>query len=169
MKKSFQTIIGAVALLLLSGCMGYQLGGGHPEGIQTVALKAVVNKTGEPALEQEVTHALRERIQFDGRLKLVDLSDQPDGIIEVNLQSYQLNPIAYRDPTSATPELYRLTLSAAAELTRTADGKTISSSQSYGDTQVPFQSDLTSAKRDALPAAAAELAKYMLDDLIEQW
>ncbi|MBN2703283.1 MAG: hypothetical protein JXR23_03645 [Pontiellaceae bacterium] len=169
MKRSFQTIFGVIAYLLLSGCMGYQLGGGRPEGIQTVALRAVVNKTGEPALEQEVTHTLRERIQFDGRLKLVDLSDQPDGIIEVNLQRYQLIPIAYRDPTSATPELYRLTLDADADLIRTADGETVSSSKSYGETQVPFQSDLTSAKRDALPAAAAELAKYMLDDLIEQW
>lgn len=169
MKKSFQSFFGAVAFLMLSGCLGYQLGGGRPEGIQTVALRAIVNKTGEPALEQAVTHALRERIQFDGRLKLVDLSDQPDSIIEVNLQRYQLIPIAYRNRRNATPELYRLTLDADAALIRTADGKTVSSSQSYGETQLPFQSDLTSTKRDALPDAAAELAKYMLNDLIDQW
>ena len=169
MKKSIQAFFGAAAFLMLSGCMGYQLGGGRPEGIETVALKAVVNKTGETALEQAVTHALRERIQFDGRLKLVDLADQPDGLIEVNLQSYQLIPIAYHDRRSATPDLYRLTLHADAGLIRTADGKTVSSSKSYGETQVPFQSDLTSAKRDALPSAAAELAKYMLNDLIDQW
>ncbi|MBN2703293.1 MAG: hypothetical protein JXR23_03695 [Pontiellaceae bacterium] len=169
MKKSIQAFFGAVAFLILSGCLGYQLGGGRPEGIETVALKAVVNKTGETALEQEVTHALRERIQFDGRLKLVDLSDQPDGIIEVHLQHYQLIPIAYHDRRDATPELYRLTLHADAELIRTVDGETVSSSQSYGETQLPFQSDLTSAKRDALPNAAAELAKYMLSDLIDPW
>ena len=169
MKKRFYSHLIIVVALLLSGCAGYQLGTSTPNGIQTVALTSVINKTGEPAVEQQITHALRERIQFDGRLQLAGLNDSPDGIIEVTLTRYTLNPIAYRNIKSATPQLYRLSLWGNAELKSTQTGESIGSTETYGENQVPFQSDLTSAKRDALPAAADEFAKYLLDDLIEQW
>ncbi len=169
MTKRICLYIALLASSLLTGCLGYQLGGGRPAGIETVALAPVLNQTTEPAVELQITHALRERIQFDGRLKLVDMADSPDGLIEVTLTNYDLAPIAYGDQDRTTPAIYRLRITGRAALKRADTGSTVSSSNSYGESTLPYKSDLTTAKRDALPAAAGEFAKYMVDDLIEQW
>jgi hypothetical protein len=169
MRKALQ-ITGNIAIaLLLAGCMGYQLGGGKPAGIETVSMAPVINQTAEPAIELQVTHALRDRIQFDGRLKLVDAGDFADGIIEVHLTRYEMTPIAYRGDKTTMPQVYRLRITGKAALRRSDTGNIIATSETYGEATFPFQSDLTSAKRDALPAAATEIAKFMVDDLIEQW
>ncbi len=169
MTRRVRIFASSAMVLLLAGCMGYQLGNARPAGIETVSLSPIINQTDEPAIELQVTHALRERIQFDGRLKLANAGDLPDGTIEVTLTKYKLTPIAYTDRKRTTPQLYRLRVTGHAVLKRADTGQVIASSDSYGEATVPFQSDLTSAKRDALPAATAEIAKYMLDDLIEQW
>lgn len=170
MSKRIHLINGLAAILLLSGCMGYKLDNhAGPAGIKTVALAPVINKTNEPAIELQVTHALRDRIQFDGRVKLVNSPEKADGIIHVTLTKYELTPIAYRDRQRTTPQLYRMRITGKAELKDTKTGKVLTSSTTYGEAPVPFQSDLTSAKRDALPAAASEIAKYMVDDLTDQW
>lgn len=155
--------------LLLSGCMGYQLGGSRPEGIKTVTMAPVTNKTGEPAIELQVTRAMRERIQFDGRMTYANKAEPADAIIEIELTGYKLTPVAYRDDLRTTPELYRLTITGTAELVSTKDGTVLSSSKTYGESVFEFNADLTTSKRDALPAAAQEIAKLMLDDLIERW
>ena len=169
MKRITFVLISFVAFSLLPGCMGYRLGNGLPEGIETVALDPVINRSGEPAIELEVARALREAIQFDGRLKLVDEPARADGIIAVTLTAYDLVPIAFQDENHTTPQLYRLRITGMAALRKVDAEEAVSTSETYGEAIFPFQSDLTSAKRDALPSAAAEIARYMIDDLIEPW
>ena len=149
--------------------MGYQLGGSRPEGIETVHLAPVINATTESAIELQVTHALRQRIQFDGRLKLRNSSDSADAIIEVKLTDYSLTAIAFRDDLRTTPEQYRMRITGTATLKDAETGETLSESTTYGETRFYFESDLTTSKRNALPKAAQELAKFMVDDLIERW
>lgn len=168
MKRSIFFICG-LTILLLAGCMGYQLGGTRPEGIKTVHVAAVVNATTEPAIELQVTHALRQRIQLDGRLKLVNNAGQADAVIEVELTDYKLQAIAFRDDLKTTPEQYRLRISGQAELRNTKTGQILLESKTYGEARFAFESDLTTSKRNALPVAAEEIAKFMVDDLIEQW
>ncbi len=169
MTRRIHLLNGCTALLLLSGCMGYKLGGSQPAGIETVAVAPVINTTTEPAIEIEITRAVRQRIQFDGRLKLVNKPENADGMIEVKLTSYSLTPIAFRSDLSTTPEQYRLRIDAVAELKDTQTGEVLSTSKTYGEANFEFKADLTSSKRDALPGAAKELAKFITDDLIEQW
>ncbi len=157
------------ATLLFAGCMGYSLGGARPEGVASVTMNAVINKTGEPAIEIAVTRAMRERIPFDGRLKLVNEEKDADAAIDITLTKYDLVPIAYRSDLRSTPDIYRLRITGVAELRKISSGEVISTSSTYGESTFNFQADLTSSKRDALPAAAAEITKFMLDDLIEQW
>lgn len=169
MKRSIHFLNCFTAVLLLAGCMGYQLGGSRPDGIETVHVAAVVNKTTESAIELQVTHALRQRIQFDGRMKLENTAENADAIIEVTLTDYRLTAIAFRDDLRTTAEQYRLRITGIATLTDTKTGEVISESKTYGETTFFFESDLTSSKRGALPRAAQELAKFMVDDLIERW
>lgn len=169
MKRSTYLLIGFAATLLLSGCMGYRLGGGHPEGIATVAMAPVINSTGEPAIEIDVTQALRQRLQLDGRLELANKPENADGIIEVTLTQYSLSAIAYDSTLKTTPNIYRLRITGVAELKNLSTGEVVSKSKTYGEATFTFEADLTSSKRDALPAAAQEIAKFMVDDLVEQW
>ena len=169
MKRRIHLLNCVAATLLLSGCLGYQLGGSRPEDIKTAAMAPVVNKTAEPAIELQVTHAVRDRLQFDGRLKLVNGDGAADAVIEVILTDYDLTPIAFRSEQRTTPEIYRLRITGTATLKNAETGDIISESRTYGEATFPFEADLTSAKRDALPLAAAELAKFMVDDLIETW
>lgn len=169
MNKRLHLLNGLVATLLFSGCMGYQLGGSRPEGIETVSLAPVINRTGEPAVELQVTHAVSQRIQFDGRMKLINTPENADAVIEITLTEYELTPISYRSDLRTTPNSYRLRITGVAELNDAKTGETLSTSSTYGEATFEFQQDLTSAKRDALPTAAREIAKFMVDDLIERW
>ena len=169
MKRNIYLLNGLLATLFLSGCMGYRLGGTRPEGIETVFVAPVVNQTAEPAIELQVTHALRQRIQFDGRLKLVNSADEADAVMEVVLTDYQLRAIAYRDDLKTTAEQYRIRITAESSLLDTKTEKVVSESKTYGETTFHFESDLTTSKRSALPRAAQELAKFIVDDLVEQW
>jgi hypothetical protein len=158
-----------ISTLLLTGCMGYRLGGSRPEGVESVYLAAVVNATKEPAIEVQVTHALRQRIQFDGRLKLLNSPGQADAVIEVELKEYILRPIAFRDELQTAPEQYRMRIVANATLKDTQTGEVISESSTFGESRFFFESDLTTSKRNALPVAAQELARFMVDDLVEKF
>ncbi len=169
MKQRIYFLNCIAAMLLLSGCMGYQLGGSRPEGIETVQVGPVINKTKESAIELQVTHALRQRLQFDGRMKLVNQAENADAIVEVTLTDYTLTAIAFRDDLKTTAEQYRLRITGVAKLTHTQTGEILSESKTYGEATFFFESDLTTSKRDALPRAAQELAKFMVDDLIERW
>jgi hypothetical protein len=169
MKRSIYLFSGLTTVLLLAGCMGYQLGGTRPEGIETVYMAPVVNETTEPAIELQVTEALRQQLQFDGRLKLKNAAENADAIMEVTLTDYHLTAIAFRDDLKTTAREYRLRITGVATLTDAVNGKTISESKTYGESTFTFESDLTTSKRDALPRAAQEIAKFMIDDLIEQW
>ena len=169
MKRHFHLIGGLAAVLLLAGCMGYQLGGTRPAGVDTVYIAPVINGTGEPAIETEVSHALRRQIQFDGRLKLRNSPEEADAVIEVNLTKYELRAIAFRKELKTTPDQYRLRITGIATLTDTKSGEVLSTSKTYGETRFTFSSDLTTSKRNALPLAAREIARFMVDDLIEQW
>lgn len=158
----------AATLLLLSGCMGYRLGGSRPEGVERITLNPIVNKSGEPAIEQQLDHALRARLQFDGRLKLVD-AESADAAIDVTLTGYHLTAIAFRGDQRTTAKEYRIRLDASATLTNRKTGETISEAKNYGEAIFAFTSDLTSAKRSAARQVSDDLAKYLVDDLIEQW
>jgi hypothetical protein len=169
MKKRQHLLNCFAATLLFSGCMGYQLGGSRPEGINSVAMAPIINNTTEPAIELQVTHAMRQRIQFDGRMALVNKAENADAVIEITLTNYRLSPIAYRSDLGTTPRAYRLRITGAAELKDSKTGKILSTSSTYGESVFEFEDDLTTSKRDALPKAAEEIAKFMVDDLIERW
>lgn len=156
-------------VLLLSGCLGYQIGGTTPDHIKTVALAPIINRTTEPAIEQPLTHAMRSFIQLDGRLTLTDTT-QADAILEITLTRHQSQPIAYRsNQRDVAPRFYRQTLTATARLRNTQTGELISESTNHGESLFEFTSDLSTSKRNTYADAADELARLLFSDLIETW
>jgi hypothetical protein len=168
MKQRFHYFT-AVLLLFLSGCLGYHIETGRPEKVQSVYIEPILNQTDEPAIEIQMMHALQQRAQFDGRIKLVDRPEDADALLQVRLTDYRLHATAYNNDIETMPEQYRLRIEARSTLSRPDSGEVISRSDTYGEATFFFKSDLTTSKRNALPTATDELARFIYDDLIDQW
>jgi hypothetical protein len=88
---------GALALLLVSGgCLYGFHGGGLPGDVKTVAVLPFDNRTGEPALTQEVFAAMQDAVS--GRLGLRQVNEaQADVIVRGEITSYQPDiPLSYQ-------------------------------------------------------------------------
>jgi hypothetical protein len=87
----------ALALLLAAGgCLYGFHGGGLPSDVKTVAVLPFDNRTGEPALTQEVFAALQDAVS--GRLGLRQVNEaQADVIVRGEITSYQPDiPLSYQ-------------------------------------------------------------------------
>ena len=140
-----------------------------PDEIETVYIPTFLNDTEEPNIVGETTRAVKEAIQIDGSLRLTD-EDDADSILEVTIKSYDLTPVSYERGARTTPNQYRINLDAAIRLTRTDNGQTIVEYPLVkGDAIFDFAADLTTAKQQALPAVAADLAHDIVELVVEYW
>jgi hypothetical protein len=163
--------LGITALLLspLSGCVGYKLGSNLPPNIHSVAVPVFVNQSGEPALETLTTSATIQEFQKDGSLKVADRSTA-DTVVEVTLKKYKLAPLRYRSDKATTAREYRLTLVAEMTWLR-LPGREILAGPLRVEGYADFEAltDLPSARRDALPEAADDLAHRIVRTIVEHW
>jgi len=156
-------------LAVATGCAGYRLGSTLPPGVVSVFVPVVVNDTGEPGLETAATSAMIEEIQLDGSLKIA-AKDKADSILEIRLRRYTLAPLRYRKDQTTTALEYRLTLIATVVLRRTSDNQVIYTSDTVsGFTTFDALTDLPSARRNALPDAAKDLAHRVVRSVTEFW
>lgn len=154
--------------LCLSGCLGYRAGSPLPASIQTVSL-SILNETDEPSIEVQVMRSLRAELQQDGRLEVRSQSDA-DVVLSVRLVRYSLAPLVFDPERGTLPRQYRLTLTADAVLYDAATGAVLSESAALkGDAEFFYDSDLTTAKAGALPAAADDLARKLVSTSVTAW
>ena len=157
------------AAFTLTGCVGYQLGSMLPADIRTVHVPTFVNKTDEPLVEVETTRAFIEQVQFDGSLKIAD-ADVADSVIEVTVLEFDMSPIAYSRSRETLAEEYRITLTSHVIFRRRATGEVLFESPNIqGETTFQVAGDLSSGKRFALPGAADDLARDILETIVELW
>ncbi len=152
---------------LLSGC-GYRFGTSLPPGIRTVHIKPFANRSDEPDLENAATRATISEFIRDGTLQVVDASNA-DVVLHGSITEYSLVDLVYDEDTSATPEEYRLILTAQIKLVDTSTEKVMLETIINGDADFFIGADLTSAKREALPEAADDLARNIVDAVVEYW
>lgn len=155
--------------LMLTGCIGYKLGNSLPPNIHSVAVPVFVNQTGEPGLETLTTSATIQELQKDGSLKVVDRASA-DTIVEVTLKKYRLTPLRYRSDKITTAREYRLTLEADVTWKRLPGLEVLAHTpkvEGYKDFEALV--DLPSARREALPDAATDLAHRIVRTIVEYW
>jgi len=159
----------AVALLMIAwGCIGYRLGSTLPKGLNSIHVPTFVNKCEEPQAENDCTKATIQEFQKDGTLSISG-ADQADLNLDVTLVKYTLEPLRYERDDPKTTREYRLTLTADLVLTQTKTGKILVKRTVEGQSTFYPGSDLTSAKRTALPKAAADLAQKVVESVVEAW
>ncbi len=155
--------------LLLSGCMGYRVGGHLPPGIASVFVPTVENDSGEPQLEASTTAAIIERFQSDGRLAIRD-AETADAWVEVRITDSEIIPLRYDRDTAVTATEYRLTLFAETTLIRRDDETRILDRYPVeGWVEFRTDGDLSSARRAALPEASRELGRQVVRAIVEYW
>lgn len=162
------TLLAAFAPFLAGGCLGYRLGSTLPEDLRTVHVPACVNETSEPLLEIETTHALMNELRRDGALRVTGASEA-DAVLAVRLVQYRLEPLRYERGSRRTASEYRLALRARLEFTRAATGEVLVERTVKGESTFTASGDLASEKRAALPAAAKDLARNIVESVVEYW
>lgn len=163
----------AIAVVALAaaagGCAGYRLGSSLPPGVRSVHVPTVINQTGEPLIEIEVTRALIAEIQRDGALRAAPI-ESADAVLSVTVHRHDFSPIAYQRETRSEPDEYRLTLEASLTLTRSGGDAVLAESPSArGEGTARLAGDFGAAKRAALPEAARDLARDVVRRLVEYW
>lgn len=155
--------------LTSTGCVGYKLGSNLPPGITTINIPLFKNEAKEPGLETVLTGATIQEFQKDGSLKVLP-KDQANSILEVTVRKYALEPLRYRKDQATTAKEYRLILTADVILRKLPSKEVVVDSKGViGFTTFTALSDMPSARRQALPAAAADLGHRIVKCVVEYW
>jgi hypothetical protein len=157
------------ALLVFSGCAGYQLGpvNGMTAGEKSIQINPFSNQTLQPRLTDPVTAQVRKELQRDGTYKLASHGDG-DIIVTGTLTRYDRAEVTLSSSDILTVRDYRLSLTAQVSARERATGKVILNEQPVtGYTLIRVGSDLTSAERQAAPLLAQDLAKNLTALLVE--
>jgi len=139
-----------------------------PGEIKTVYVPVIVNHTGEPLLEPEVTRAVLARIQFDGSLRVGD-AETADSVLQIELTSFRTDSISYPGTRDAAPDEYRARIDARFSLVNRRTGAVITRSRTIGESTFEAQGDLVRSKSDSVPEAADDLARRVISLLVEAW
>lgn len=159
----------AVALTFLHGCAGYRLGTSLPGSIVSVYVPTFVNDCGEPELEHTTTSATIEEFQKDGTLR-VSSSDTADAVLHGTLIGYSLKTLRFSEDNATEPSEYRLTITAKVILKSRSTGETILAYPSIiGKSTFDLKDDIATAKTEALPGAATDLAHDIVERVVEGW
>jgi len=166
--KSVKFLLFLVFALMMSGCTGYRVGSSLDPSIRTVSL-SIINKTDEPSIEVAVEKALRAELQMDGRLE-VRSQNEADAKLTVTLKNFELDPLAFGYKEGSMAREYRMTMVASAVLSDAESNEVILENPAVrGEAEFPYDADLTSAKRGALPKAAGDLARKVVSTVVTAW
>ena len=170
MKKSYAQFLPIIsACLLFSGCVGYDFTSSLPAGIERVALQPIVNTTSEEALEIGLTKAVRQYLQSDAHVRLVN-SEKADAVIEITITSYSNRALAFnRNDRQVPPSAYNQRITATAILRNRETQEVIHTVSNYGEAFYTFESDLPTSKRAHRKGALDELARTLCIDLLDPW
>ncbi|MBI1842344.1 MAG: hypothetical protein HYR88_16025 [Verrucomicrobia bacterium] len=148
------------ALVMLTGCAGYQLGptNGRRAGAQSVKIAPIQNETIEPRLSEAVNNALRKRIQQDGTF-LLETRDEGDIMVSGKIKHFDRSYLSFNPKDIITPRDYQLLLTLELDAVERSTGKTLLHRDITGSTTVRVGADVNSAEREAIPLLAEVLAR----------
>lgn len=164
-------IVGVLACLGLSGCLGYRIGPAKPyylRDIHTIAIPTFVNKTLIPRVEVLVTDTVIKQFQQDGTFRIVS-NDKADATLSAEIIRIGRSPArSVRGNVLATSE-FNLAMRVKYRLLG-PDGKPLGPwAEVAGTTSFFVGTDVTTDERQALPLATEELASRLVTQLSEGW
>jgi hypothetical protein len=164
-------MVGALACLGLSGCLGYHIGPAKPyylRDVRTIAIPTFTNKTLIPRVEVLVTDTVIKQFQQDGTFRISG-GDAADATLKGEIIRITRSPArSVRGNVLATSE-FNLAMRVKYRLVG-PDGNPIGpSGEVVGTTSFFVGTDVTTDERQALPLATEELATRLVTQLSEGW
>lgn len=171
--KQASWTVGIAGLCLIFGC-GYTQKAHLPGDIKTIAVHTFKNEIPpkeqfayRPGLEVELTNAIIDRFIFDGNVKVVDES-KADAVLEGAIISYEQEGVRFDRLESI--EEYRLYLVVKFKLIdRKANHILIEEPNFSGRAEFFVSRSPASVRRTAANTATFDLARSLVDRIIEDW
>jgi hypothetical protein len=171
--RRFGSRVGAVVLLAAAalcsgGCVGYRVGSTLPPNIRSVHVPTFVNRSGEPEVDTMATRATIDELQRDGTLT-VSSRQSADTILEVTIVKFKLQPVRYSSGRAKTAREYRARIAVNLVFKLKRSGEVLRKKRVEGEATFETGSDLSLAKRRAIPLAARDLAHDIVEAVVEAW
>ena len=156
------------AILLLTGCMGYQLGptNGATAGSRSIQINAFRNDTWEPRLSEPLATSMRRWIQRDGTYRLATQNDG-DIVVDGVIIDFTRLGISFQPSDVLTVRDYELRAQAKFTAVDRGTGKVLMASTVTGRTTIRTGPDLASAERQAAPLIAEDIARRITSLLVD--
>lgn len=169
----FSWLFVLTSFCILSGC-GYTQQTHLPGDIKTVAVPTFKNEIPpkdqfayRPGLETELTNAIRDRFIFDGNLKVVEES-KADAILKGSVISYEQEALRF-DRLESVNE-YRLFLVVKFKLIDRRTKKVLIEEPNFsGRTEFFVSRSPNSTRRTSANSASSDLARSLVDRIVEEW
>jgi hypothetical protein len=154
--------------LPLFSCAGYQLGGAKPPslaGVKTISVPMFSNGTQEPRAEALATTAVTDALVMDGTYRISD-RDHADAVLEGTLTSIQYSTLRSSRLDSLLAEELSNEVSIVWTLRDAKDPtKILASGTSTGSSSFFADSNLQTARRNALPDAFGRAGRNLVSNL----
>ena len=152
----------------LSGCAGYHLGTVNAYGIHSIHVNVFKNKVLVPRIEEQMSNAVVRQFQIDGSIHIAS-PDQADAIMDGEIIAWERHPLRFQKKDLLVTREYRLVI--AAHITvKDKQGKIlVDRKRLEGETTFFIGDDLVASERQALPVAADDLAKNIVEQVVEGW
>lgn len=158
----------------ISSC-GYTTQTVLPRQIKTIYVDTVKNKieveniySYQPGLEMSITNAVSHRLEIDGNLKVANAREEADAALETNLIAFEQSGLRFTSLERV--EEFRMYIVVAVRLIDLKTGDVIwEESDLSGDAEY-YVSDIRSiAREEASQRAVEDLAKNIVDRIVEDW
>lgn len=161
-----------LALLFTVQC-GYRLSGrgqNLPPASRTIAIPEFRNSTARFQAEDFVSNAVRQEFLRRSRLQLVESTSAADLLLEGNIVSFDVTPVAYTQTASAYS--FRVSVVLDVRLVDMRSGQLVfeESDLSFSDTYETAESvDFFSQETDVLEEIAGKLAASVVATILENF
>jgi len=122
------------------------------------------NETQEPLLEKRLSHLISKELMTDGRIRLVNRSQNPNTILKGKITSFRKIPLSFNQSQNTLEYRITLTLNLSIEAISPQkvlwEGKGIQASAEY------ISSNETVATREAKNRAILELGKNISETIL---
>lgn len=154
--------------LPLVSCAGYKLGGAKPPslaGVKSIAIPMFLNGTQEPRAEALATTAVTDALVLDGTYRITD-RDSADAVLEGTLGSIRYSTLRSSRLDSLLAEELTNEVRISWTLRDARDPtKILASGNSSGYSSFFADSNLQTARRNALPDAFGRAGRNLVSSL----
>ena len=169
----------ALCAMLLSSC-GYTTKAILPDNIKTIHVETFRNNIDitkevsaedkyevyRPGLEVDLRDAIVKRIFLDGHLKVLS-ANYVDAILEGEIIEYRKDPLRYQDEDITE---YRISLVCDIRLKTSNDSEILLEEKNIiGDTTYFTTGSLQKSEAAAMDDAASDLARRIVNRIVENW